>query len=108
MANTFVHRHYAVTASQADVYVCPGSTVAIIFSFQVCNIDGANSADISVWTETASASDVYVEVLNTVPVPPDTTLNFPGKLVLEAGEAMQALASAASDLTMTLAILEIT
>ena len=108
MANTFLHKHYVVTASMADAYVCPGSTVAIIFSMQTANVDGANSADITVQTETANASGVYVTVMNTIPVPPDTTLDFPGKLVLVAGEALQAQASAANDLEMTFAVLEFT
>lgn len=106
MANTFIHRHALLTTSLADLYV-PSGVVAIIFSFQVCNIDGANSADVTIETELASASDTYMDVLSTVPVPPDTTLNFPGKLVLEDGEAIRGKASAANDLEVTLAILEI-
>lgn len=108
MANTFIHRHAAVTASWADVYTPAASTTAIIFSLVVANIDGANSADISIRLEDSDAGATYTALYETIPVPPDAALNHPGKVVLEAGESIQVLASVASDLVIQLSILEIT
>lgn len=45
MAEAFKLRTAALTTVNANVYVCPANTTAIVFMGQVANRDGANTAD---------------------------------------------------------------
>jgi hypothetical protein len=75
---------------------------------QVTNIDGVNEADASVsWTDSSdSAAETYL--IKAAPVPAGSALGvLSGKLILEAGDTIKALASAASDLVLTGSVLEI-
>jgi hypothetical protein len=108
MANTFLKDEAALTTSMADVYTPAASTTAIIFSFAVANIDGVNDATVTIQLEDSDAGATYTTLLNTIPVYADTTLVYPGKIVLGAGESLQGQASADGDLTLILSILEIT
>lgn len=108
MAEAFKNARQAVGTSLTAVYTCPAATVAIVIGCQVANVDGVNAADISVvWTDD-SAADAVTYLAKTVPVPPDAAFApLAGKLVLEAGDQLQAVASAAGDLELSLSVLEI-
>ena len=108
MAETFKNFKGALSTAAAAVYTCPASTVAIVLLVQVANIDGANSADASIsWTD-ASDSDAETFLIKTAPVPAGSSLGcLSGKLVLEAGDTIKGLASAASDLVVSGSVLEI-
>ena len=108
MANTFKNAKLLLTGSLATIYTCPAATTAIIFSMVIANIDGANSADVTIEWEDNSDSSADFDILSTVPVPPDTSLVYPGKIVLEASDLLRGLASATNDLEVTLSVLEIT
>lgn len=97
-----------LTTSLADIYTCPSSTVAKITHAQVANVDGSNSADVSValYDSSASATYYYAKVIS---VPAKSGLKALGDLVgviLEAGDKIQALASANGDLDIILSITE--
>ena len=52
--------------------------------------------------------DAATNLVKTLTIPPDAALNpIGGKLVLEAGDTIQAQASAAGDLELSLSVLEI-
>ena len=107
MAETFQTVNVALAASaDAVVYTCPGSTTAIVIHCQVANVDGTNAADLNIDMNDGS---VVAALVSTLSVPADTAVNpIGGKLVLEDGDELRAWAGAASDLEMTLSILEIT
>ena len=107
MAETFQTVNVALAASaDAVVYTCPGSTTAIVIHCQVANVDGTNAADLNIDMNDGS---VVAALVSTLSVPADSAVNpIGGKLVLEDGDELRAWAGAASDLEMTLSILEIT
>jgi len=107
MAEAFQTVNTALAASaDAVVYTCPGSTTAIVIHCQVANVDGTNAADLNIDMNDGS---VVAALVSTLSVPADSAVNpIGGKLVLEAADELRAWAGAASDLEMTLSILEIT
>jgi len=107
MAETFQTVNVALAASaDAVAYTCPGSTTAIVIHCQVANVDGTNAADLNIDMNDGS---VVAALVSTLSVPADSAVNpIGGKLVLEAADELRAWAGAASDLEMTLSILEIT
>lgn len=109
MAETFKMRNATLTTANANVYVCPANTTAIVFMGQVANIDTANSADVSMWAYDSAGSAAAKALVRTVPVPADAATTFlTGKLVLEANGYIFGLASANDHLDVTVSILEIT
>ncbi len=99
-----------LTTSLADIYTCPASTVAKITHAQVANVDGTSAADVSVALYDASAEGTYYYA-KTVSVAADAGLKVLGDLVgviLEAGDKIQALASANDDLDIVLSVTEYT
>ena len=107
MAETFKAVNVALgNSADAVVYTCPGSTTAIVIHCQVANVDGTNAADLNIDHNDGSTTAALVSTLS---VPADSAVNpIGGKLVLEDGDELRAWAGAASDLEMTLSILEIT
>jgi len=110
MAIAYKNKRAAVGTTYATVYTCPAGTTALVLLAQVTNVDGTNSADVSVQWLDASDADTATRIVETVPVPADAAINVldNGPLVLEAGDQFQAKASATGDLEITLAISEIT
>ena len=107
MAETFKNFKLALGTDSATAYTCPAATTAIVLLLQVSNIAGTNEADATVtWTD-ASDSDASTALVSAVPVPAGSALGvLSGKLVLEAGDAIAGLASAASDLVLTGSVVE--
>ena len=108
MAETFKNAKLALTTSSATIYTCPSATTAIILMCQVANIDGTNEADATIsWTDSSdSATETFLA--KTVSVPADSSLGIlSGKMVLETGDTLKGLASADSDLAVTVSVLEI-
>lgn len=109
MAETFknVVADLGTTADTA-VYTAGAGVTAIIIHCQVANVDGTNAADLNM-TLYDSSTTADAAITSTVSVPADSALNpVGGKLVLEESDELRAWAGAASDLELTLGILEIT
>lgn len=108
MAETFKMLNQTLTTVEANVYVCPAATQAIIFLAQAANSDGTNSADVTIFaTDSSAGSKKYLT--RTVPVPSDSATSFlTGKLVLEANDYISGLASANSAIDVTISVLQIT
>ena len=106
MAETFQTVNVALgNTADAVVYAATGVT-AIVIHCQVANVDGTNAADLNIDHNDGS---VVAALVSTLSVPADSAVNpIGGKLVLEDGDELRAWAGAASDLEMTLSILEIT
>ena len=108
MAITYKNARAALTTSYATVYTCPAATTAIVLMAQAANVDGVVSADVSVQWLDSSAADVATRLCEGLAVPADSVYAvLSGPVVLEAGDAFQAKASAAGDIELTLAISEI-
>jgi|TARA_R100001463_G_scaffold136603_1_gene202500 hypothetical protein len=107
MAETFQTVNVALgNSADAVVYTCPSATTAIVIHCQVANVDGSNAADLNIDMNDGS---VVAALVSTLAVPADSAVNpIGGKLVLEAADELRAWAGAASDLEMTLSLLEIT
>ena len=107
MAETFKNFKGAMGTSAEVVYTCPAATTAIVLTIQVTNIDGVNEADASVsWTDSSdSGAESYL--IKAAPIPAGSALGvLSGKLVLEAGDTVKAMASAAGDLIVSGSVLE--
>jgi len=106
MAEAFQTVNTALAASaDAVVYTCPASKIAVVIHCQVANVDGTNAADLNIDMNDGS---VVAALASTISVPADSAINpIGGKLVLEAADELRAWAGAASDLEMTLSVLEI-
>lgn len=109
MAETYKNARAALGTTYATVYTCPSTTTAIVLMAQAANVDGAVSADVSAQWLDNSAADVATRIVESYLVPAKAVdMILGGPLVLEAGDAFQAKASAAGDIELTLAISEIT
>jgi hypothetical protein len=110
MANNFKNQGYALTTGGNVVYTAPSGDVldtAIIHSMIISNIDGTNSADVSIKAR-SRAADAYFHVVKDVPVPAGSSLSIPKPVDLESGGDVHMTASANGDLEAVLSVLEIT
>ena len=100
----------ALTTSSQTVYTCPSSTSAIVTLLQAANVDGSNSVDISCnWEDSSDSSTDYV-IVKTLPLAAKTAVSLlggTGKLILNAGDKIEALASANGDAELTYSLIEI-
>ena len=110
MAETFKSNHVALTTSNQDIVAAiAASTTAIVLSIRATNVDGTNDATVDVQVvDTGGSPTAYIA--KEMSVPADTSLELAGtsKLVLNTGDKIQALASAASDVEIFVSYLEIT
>ncbi len=91
----------------AAIYTAPDFTTGIIRSAVAANIDAVNSSDITVQVNSGGGLEAYITALT---IEPNETVQL-DKLVemgLEAGDILQAFASAANDINLKVTIKEIT
>ena len=101
-----------VAASAASLVSNAASSGKIykINSLIIANIDGTNTADITVTLRNAAGGTTYSTIANTVAVPADATLIVVSKdtsIYLEEDMSLYVLASAAGDLSATCSYEEI-
>ena len=109
MANVFKNAYKDATTSLADLIGALDSNhEAIVLMLRATNVDGTNDATVDVRVVDGSSGDSYLA--KTMSVPADTSLDVLGtsKLVLEATDKIQALASATGDIEFFVSYLEIT
>ena len=112
MAETFNNASVKLsTTSATDIYQAPTGNAAdraIVLSCLVANVDGTNSAGITI-TVTDGSNNVLSTLASTITVPADASLEvIANKLILKQSQKIRATASAANDLEVTLSALEIT
>ena len=110
MANTFKNGYVDLTTSNADIVpAVASSTTTIVLTLRCTNVDGTNDATVDVEVVDNGGSPAAY-IAKTLSVPADTTVELAGtsKLVLETGDKIQGLASAASDVEVFVSYLEIT
>ena len=109
MANVFKNAYHDGTTSLADLIpALDANHSAIVLMLRATNVDGTNDATVDVRVVDRSSGDSYLA--KTMSVPADTSLDVLGtsKLVLEATDKIQVLASATSDIEFFASYLEIT
>ena len=97
------------TSAETDILTCPSDKVLKINSIIVADVDGTNSASVTVHFYDNSASARY-NIAHTVDVPADSTLVVIGKdspIYLEESDQIEASASAANDLEMIISYEEL-
>tara|TARA_B000000460_G_scaffold220913_1_gene172724 strand:- start:389 stop:727 length:339 start_codon:yes stop_codon:yes gene_type:complete len=112
MANTFKLKTGAsVGTSLETVYTVPAATTAVMIGAMMAN-KSASAITVDVQIVTASsagenADDVYI--IKSVSIPTGGTLEaIEGKVVLETGDIVKALASVTAALDVALSVMEIT
>ena len=107
MAEVFVNARAVLGTTAADVYECPASTKAIVLLAQVSNTTASSATATVQWTD-SSNSAVVTRLITATPVPANQSMSaISGKLVLEAGDKIQALGGTALAIELTLSILEL-
>lgn len=107
MARTYVNARAVLGTSVADVYECPANTKAIVLLAQVSNTTAASATATVQWTD-SSNSDAVTRLISGVSIPVGASLGcLDGKMVLEPGDKIQALASVADALELTISVLEL-
>ena len=109
MALTYKNARQAVGTSYTTVYTCPAATTAVVVAAQMSNVHASASANASLQWLDSSAGNAATRLVSALPIPVnDAQSLLAAPLVLEAGDALQGLASAASSLELTVSITEIT
>jgi len=112
MAETFNNASVKLTGTNAtDLYQAPTSAAAdraIVLSCLVANVDGTNTAAITI-TLTDGSNTVLSTLASTVTVPADASVELiANKVVMKQSQKLRATASDANDLEITVSALEIT
>lgn len=97
-----------ITTLTTELLVCPSDKVLKINTILVANIDGANAADTSVFITKSGGSPIAIA--STIAVPADSTLTVIDKnssFYLQEADNIEAGASVAGDLTITISYEEI-
>ena len=97
------------TSVTTDILTCASDKLIKINSIIVANVDGTNSADVTVSFYDATDTTRY-RLASTVAVPADSTLVVIGKdspIYLEEGDRISAGASASSDLEIVISYEEL-
>lgn len=105
MASTFKNASVDVLATQTTVYTAPAGVQAVIFGFNLANVDGVNDATVIVEVYDDSAA-VHKTIGQGVLVPAENTLVWDGKIVLEENDILKVTASAAGDVVAYASIVE--
>ena len=108
MATTFKNARLALTTSYQTAYICPASTSAIVLACQAANVDGTNGVSVSVQWLDSSNANAATRVVELADVAARYAVDvISKKLVLEAGDVLQAKASADNDAELSVSIVEI-
>ena len=96
MADTLHSVQGVLGTSTADIVdAVPSSTTETVIGILVSNVSGS-SADVTIDLSVIKSSGTLRHVLNNVSLPFGTTIEITTKIVLETGDKLQGLCSAAS------------
>ena len=108
MAETFKHKQAELSTTNTAIYTCPSSTTAIVFMSQVANKSSSDSYYATLSASDSSATTVRF-LAKDIQIPSLAAANLiGGKLVLEAGDSLNAYAQANGFIDIVLSVLEIT
>lgn len=107
MPNTFKNARALIQTTTTVAYTCPSATVAIVIGCQVANVSAA-SEEVKVWWTDDSAADAITYLVEDVVIPTKASLApIAGKLILEAGDTLNASGQTNDDAEITVSVLEI-
>lgn len=105
---TFKNARAILTTSYVDVYTCPPLTTSVVLNIHAANISTSSSRDLSCQWIDSSASNAVTRLAEQMTIPAKEALALlNGKLVLEAGDKLQAKSSVASELEISISIMEL-
>jgi len=108
MAEAYVNGYQDVGTSSTAIYTTPAGTEAIVRSLYIANVDGSNSADITVEiVDDGGSPDAKIASAITVPAK-STFQAIDVPIFLNAGDAVKLLASATGDLEAVISVVQIT
>tara|TARA_B100000530_G_scaffold168163_1_gene106026 strand:+ start:22 stop:357 length:336 start_codon:yes stop_codon:yes gene_type:complete len=111
MANTFKNAFAAnvSNSSYVNLYTAGNGVTTVVLGLALCN-KTANAVDATVQIQDTSDSNNDFQVLDTVSIPPRTTLEVLAgqKYILETTDVLRVKSGTASALDATLGIMEIT
>ena len=106
MANVFHNARQVMTTSMATAYTCPAATTAIVIGAQIANVNATATSYRLQWLD-ASNSNAVTRLGMDTPIPGNVSIApITGKLVLEAGDVVQAYCSNTNGAELTLCVLE--
>ena len=107
MARTYKNARAVLSTTAADVYTCPADTTAIVLLAQVANVTSSNVTATVQWTD-ASNSNAMTRLMTGPPLPANQGMSaLSGKLVLEAGDKIQAYGGTVGAIELSVSVLEI-
>lgn len=108
MPDTLKSFNQTLGTSNTTVYTCPSGANSIVTFGQLTNIDGANSADSYVYYTDSASGNTRALVFKT-PVPAGAATTFlTGKLMMRPNDYISGRASSASNVDITVSVIEIT
>ena len=107
MSETFKNARLVAGTAASDIYTAGSAVTAIVIGAQAANVGTAN-VEVELWWTDSSAADAITRLVKDVIVPSQAALApVAGKLVLESGDKIRALASVDNDAEITVSVLEI-
>lgn len=107
MASSFKNAAVNLSStSRTDLYTTPSLTTSVVHNLTITNVDGTNSANITIEFYDSSAT-TYYKLAYLVPVPAGSTLIFDKPINLEAGDKISLTASVADDLSGFASVMQI-
>lgn len=108
MANTFKSATVDAGLTMSDLVATVGAgKTVIVLTCRATNVDGASDATVDVEVTDGASKNAYVAYTMTVPADSSLELAGTSKIVLEAGDKLQGLASATGDIEFFVSYLEI-
>jgi hypothetical protein len=107
MAEVFKHLQSSLTTINETLYTAPANTTSIIFFAQAANKDVADSSSVTIQVSDYSQSTTKFLAKDIVVPARAAAVPIGGKLVLEAGDNLQASAGVNNFIDIVFSILEI-
>ena len=101
----FLNRGKVITTTGDTVYTCPVSKEAVVHALFISNVDGTDSATVTIEVYNDSDAVSYRVGLN-LPVPAQSTLVLDKPINLEVNDYLKVTASANLDIEAVASILE--
>ena len=104
--NVFKTVTYEVTTSNAVVYTAPVGFTGIVLMAQAANVASTSTETIS-FSHYDTSATLETELLKNFVIPEaDAASLLTGKLIIQSGDSVKAVASATSTFKLTLSVLE--
>ena len=106
MAEVYQRAQAELTTSFATVYTVPGATSSVVIGCRISNI-GSSSVNVEIKVGASGSTKRIIGVATPLPVGSSLSALSGDKLILEAGEIIEAICSANTQADIIVSILEI-